>query len=377
MSLVVDEHREYLSDTHRIAAFSAAINCLVKTGDVVLDLASGTGILGLLACQAGAARVYAIESGDIAGLARRLANDNGFGDRITIINEHSTRVQLPEPVDVIVGDLAGRFGFEAGLFEILSDARRRFLKPGGTFMPAAVEMWVAPVEAGEVRTQVDFWSSPVAGLTFDAAHAIARSTGYPRRFAPEDLLAHGAPITSARLADETRSLSGSAQFTIARPGTMHGLAGWFSAALAPGVELTNAPGAANRINRRNVFFPLRDSIATNAGDRVSVTMVIRPETLIVRWRVQIHRGDTLLHTTDTSTFEGMLLSREELVRSRPDFKPALNEAGLARRTVVDLCDGVRSNHEIEREVFARHPQLFQSLDEAMAFVAEVVTRYAR
>ena len=377
MSLVVDEHREYLSDTHRIGAFSSAIRSLVKPGQVVLDLASGTGILGLLACQAGAVRVYAIESGDIAGLARRLADENGYGDRITIINEHSTRVQLPEPVDVIVGDLAGRFGFEAGLFEILSDARRRFLKPGGVFMPSTVEMWVAPVEAAEVRPQVDFWSNPVAGLTFGAAHAIARSTGYPRRFDPEDLLARGLPITSARLADDTRTLSGSARFIISRRAIMHGLAGWFSATLAPDVALTNAPGAANRINRRNVFFPLRDSAAVEAGDHVSVTMVIRPETLIVRWRVQIHRGEMLLHTTDTSTFEGMLLSREELARSRPDFRPTLNEAGLARRTVVDLCDGVRSNREIEGEVFARHPQLFQSLDEATAFVAEVVTRYAR
>lgn len=376
MSLVVDEHREYLSDRHRIHAFQTAIRATVRRGDVGLDLASGTGILGLLACQAGATRIYAIESGEIAGIGRELAGENGFGDRITVINQHSTRVRLPERVDFIVTDLAGRFGFEAGLFEILSDARRRFLKPGGTLVPSAVSLWIAPVEAAEVRSQVDFWAGSVAGFTFNAAHAIARSTGYPRRFEPHDLLADGVRLAGADLAGGVHTLSGSAQFIVRRPGGLDGIAGWFTATLAPGIELTNAPGAPNRINRRNVLFPLHDTVPVQPGDRVAVSMFIRPETLIVRWRVRIHRGEALLHTTDTSTFRGMLLSKSDVERSRPDFRPALNEAGLARRTVVDLCDGVRSNREIEREVFARHPQLFQSIGDATAFVAEVVTRYA-
>jgi protein arginine N-methyltransferase 1 len=376
MSLVVDEHREYLSDTHRINAFQSAIRVVVRPGDVGLDLASGTGILGLLACQAGAARIYAIESGDIADIARRLAHENGFGDRISVINEHSTRVQLPEPVDFIVSDLAGRFGFEAGLFEILSDARRRFLKPGGALIPSAVSLWIAPVEASAVRPQVDFWSGSIAGLSFDAAHAIARATGYPRRFDVSDLLAGGARLAGADLSLDVQTLSGSAEFIVSRPGMLDGIGGWFTATLAPGVELTNAPGAPDRINRRNVFFPMHDSIQAQPGDRVSVSMFIRPASLIVRWRVQVHRDGALLHTTDTSTFKGMLLSREGLERSRPDFRPALNEAGRARRTVVDLCDGLRSNREIEREVYERHRQLFPTLDDATAFVAEVVTRYA-
>lgn len=376
MSLIVDEHREYLSDRHRLNAFQKGIRAIVRPGDVGLDLASGTGILGLLACQAGAARLYAIESGEIAGIARELARENGFGDRVTVINEYSTRVQLPERVDFIVTDLAGRFGFEAGLFEILSDARRRFLKPGGALVPSAVSLWIAPVEAAEVRPQVDFWAGPVAGLTFNAAHAIARSTGYPRRFEPHDLLAVGVRLAGADLSVDVNTLAGSAEFTVRRPGMLHGIGGWFTATLAPGVELTNAPGAPDRINRRNVFFPLHDSVPAQAGDRVSVSMFIRPETLIVRWRVHVHRGNALIHTTDTSTFKGMLLSKTDLARSRPDFRPALNEAGLARRTVVDLCDGVRSNSEIERQVFERHPELFPTIDDATAFVAEVVTRYA-
>src|SRR3954454_4022186 len=77
MSLVVDEHREYLADPVRVGAFDAALRAMVRPGSIVLDLASGTGILGLLGLRAGAAHVYAIESEPIAGLAGRIARDVG------------------------------------------------------------------------------------------------------------------------------------------------------------------------------------------------------------------------------------------------------------------------------------------------------------
>src|SRR5688572_12456568 len=131
MSLIVDEHREYLADDARVSAFRHALQSVIRPGDVGLDLASGTGILGLLACQAGASRIYAIEAGEIASIAVAAAAENGYADRISVINEHSTRATLPERVDFVVTDMAGRFGFEAGLFELLRDAKRRFLKPGG------------------------------------------------------------------------------------------------------------------------------------------------------------------------------------------------------------------------------------------------------
>jgi hypothetical protein len=72
----------------------------------------------------------------------------------------------------------------------------------------------------------------------------------------------------------------------------------------------------------------------------------------------------------------MLISKANVDRTRPEFKPQLTEAGKARRTVVELCDGTRSVREIEHAVFERHRALFKDHAEAAAFVAEVVTRYA-
>ena len=378
MSLILDEHREYLADSARVGAFRQALQSIVRPGDVGLDLASGTGILGLLACQAGASRVYAVEGGDIASAAGALAAENGFGDRIRIIHEHSSRATLPEQVDFVVTDMAGRFGFEAGLFELLHDAKRRFLKPGGRVIPRSVALWVAPVESPGVRARVDFWSAPVEGLSFGSASPIARSTGYPHAFQSHELLAAGQCITGARFDGELIPvlLHGRVDTCLSRSGTIDGIAGWFSSELADNIELTNAPGHPQRINRRNVFFPLSEPVDGAAGDRISMTMSIRPEWLIVRWLVEVWRGDRLVHRTDTSTFTGMLLSKRNIERVHPEFMPALTEAGRARRTVVNLCDGAHTIREIEAAVFEQHPSLFRDASDAAIFVAEVVTRYA-
>ena len=56
----VEWHVILLNDRARVGAYQRAIDSIVKPGDVVLDVGAGTGVMGLLACRAGAARVYAI-----------------------------------------------------------------------------------------------------------------------------------------------------------------------------------------------------------------------------------------------------------------------------------------------------------------------------
>ena len=74
-------HAALLRDTTRIDRYDRAIRQLVRPGMVVLDVGTGTGILALLAARRGA-RVHAVESGPIIGLARQLAAGNGLADRI-------------------------------------------------------------------------------------------------------------------------------------------------------------------------------------------------------------------------------------------------------------------------------------------------------
>ena len=99
--------------------------------------------MALLACRAGAAKVYAVEPGDVIQIAREVAAANGFADRICFIQAMTTDIDLPEPVDGIVSEIHGTLPlFQKSLVSIL-DARHRFLKPGGWTIPARETIWAA------------------------------------------------------------------------------------------------------------------------------------------------------------------------------------------------------------------------------------------
>ena len=136
-----------IADEVRMGAYEAAIAQAVRPGSVVLDIGAGTGILSLLACRAGARKVYAVETGDAIAVAQQIAQANGFADRIEFFQAKSTEITLPERADVIVSDLRGVLPLLEHHIPSIADARRRHLAPGGVLVPLRDELRAAIVEA--------------------------------------------------------------------------------------------------------------------------------------------------------------------------------------------------------------------------------------
>lgn len=373
MSWALDEHRGYLADRVRLDAFRRAIHQSVRPGDVVLDLASGTGILGLIACEAGAARVYAVEATGIIDVARAVAAANGVLDRITLLQAHSHHITLPEPVDVIVCDQIGHFGFEAGLIEHGSDARARFLKPGGRLVPETVELFVAPMEDAGLRSQVDFWLERPAGFDFSPVRSWALNQRHPATASATSLIGTAARLTTIDMASATAGpIAGRADLAVERAGALHGLAGWFTATLAAGVTVTNAPHATTRLDRSHVFLPIDPITVVEPGDIVRASVHAIPAHEIIAWNVDVMRAGRSIARARQSTVHGMFLTRADVRRTDPRATPMLSPRGRARLSVLELCDGQRTLADVERAVLTRHSDLFASGADAAAFVADVV-----
>jgi len=104
---MLDEHLGYLADTVRLERFRCAITKAVEPGAIVVDLGCGSGILGLICLQAGAATLIAIDSTEIIEVAREALRRADVVERCVLIRGQSYRVELPTRADVVICDHVG------------------------------------------------------------------------------------------------------------------------------------------------------------------------------------------------------------------------------------------------------------------------------
>jgi predicted RNA methylase len=94
-----------LIDAKRTSAFKNAIENSVKPGDIVVDMGTGTGVLAMFAAKMGAKKVYAIENDPKNVMTlHKTFKLNGYNN-IVVIEGDVTKINLPEKVDVIIGEM--------------------------------------------------------------------------------------------------------------------------------------------------------------------------------------------------------------------------------------------------------------------------------
>ena len=321
----------------RLTQYERAIAAVVRQGDVVLDLGTGSGLLAVLACRAGARRVYAIEASDAVQIGTLITSTTEFAERIEFVHATSQKVALSEQVDVIVGDIHDTFGFQPGGLASIMDVRDRLLKPGGTLIPQATELMIAPLEAAALYArEIDVWNGCVHGVGLSSIRPFAVSHVHPGRFDSDQLLSPAAAIGTLDLARATSlHFSGSAVTTIHRDGIAHGLCGCFVTTLAGDIRMGNVPGDSSTTNFAQAFFPFDQPVSVAAGDEVSIS-IDSHDGYIARWRAAISRGGQRHAQFDHSTLNGLLVSPASAASRLRRGKPSqLRTLGPSRPGTVE------------------------------------------
>ena len=282
----LEYHRGLLDDPTRIDVYDRAIRALVRPGDVVLDLGTGTGILAMLAARAGAARVHAVESMGVAGLARALVRANGLEDVVRVHEVDFRSLDPIEPVDLVVSDFMGRFLVDDGMLAAV-EATGAWLKPWGRLCPARVQLQVAPVGDFPLR-QLERFQAPLLGLDLRPVREAALNSAYAVSLPAEAVMAEPVAYHMLRPPAPAGSFDGTLRFTIARDGVLKGLAGWFDAALTHDIALTTRPGRDTHWGQ--YLFPL-PATRVRAGDHVEARLWLRGSAWV--WRGQVRRGPTV------------------------------------------------------------------------------------
>jgi protein arginine N-methyltransferase 1 len=151
------EQEEMLSDTVRVDAYHSGIQRNIRSGDVVLDLGTGTGLLAFMASKAGASKVYAVEHSDFIQVAREIAQLNGFTN-IEFVQTNSREFRPPEPIDVVLHEQMGDELFNENMLQNVLDIRDRVLRPGGRILPATFRLFAEPVTIHDAMRIRRFWN---------------------------------------------------------------------------------------------------------------------------------------------------------------------------------------------------------------------------
>ncbi len=268
---MLDYHRGLLADDVRTRAYRDAIARVVKPGHIVVDLGCGTGILSLFACEAGASRVFAIDGGHMADVAALVMRHAGVADRVTVLHEESTKVELPVRADVLVTETMGPFGLDENIIGYVLDARRRLLRPGATIVPQRIAVEVVPLKlTDEYAQRIAWWSEPAYGFDLSPLRVFAANSRYFAWLEERWLMAAPARMIDVDLATtETTLASGRVTFISDRDATLHGFGLWFRATLAEGITLTNRGKQANASWTQG-YLPLERAIAVHAGESIEL-----------------------------------------------------------------------------------------------------------
>ncbi|WP_333871384.1 50S ribosomal protein L11 methyltransferase [Desulforamulus putei] len=105
---------------------------IIKGGEMVADVGTGTGILAITAAKLGAARVLAVDLDEVAvKVARENVQLNHVQDKVEVLHGNLLD-QVNRPVDIVIANIV------ANVIIILAPDVLRILKPGGFFITSGI-----------------------------------------------------------------------------------------------------------------------------------------------------------------------------------------------------------------------------------------------
>lgn len=290
----IRDHQLMLQDRRRTDGFRLAIEATVRKGDVVLDFGCGTGILSFFAKKAGARTVYSVDRSPIIKVAKRIARDNNL-EGIHFLSGEGETVALPEPVDVVVSEWMGDFIFREDMLPPLVRLVHTYLRPGGLCVPRTVTPCLALVTDPSVHEDCAFFRTRPYDIDFSLVEDWPFFHPQVSRLRPDQV--------DATMVGESLELQRPRNISVIRARmvaehdvTAYALCGWFSAELAPGIDLRTGPHDPET-HWQQLVFPLANPLHVAQGTTVDVA--VHPlrlgPTRQLGWRWSISAGGERRH----------------------------------------------------------------------------------
>ncbi len=239
-------HFAMINDNERNAAFDCALQRAIHHNTHVLDIGSGSGLLGMMAARAGAKSVISCEIiEEIARLADEIVHQNGY-PQIKIIPKKSTElivgIDMEQKANLLVSEIVDSGLLGEGVIPSVLHARNHLLTPGAKIIPKAAKIFAMLIESHDIASinQVNY----VAG--FDVTHFnkvatkeyfSARLAQYPYRRLSDPVELYSFDFESDPLQPETKEVG----VIATENGRCNLISFWFLLNLYEGITLSNCP----------------------------------------------------------------------------------------------------------------------------------------
>ncbi len=155
-STIPSWHFDMLADTNRNEAFEKAIVKSIDKKSRVLDIGTGSGLLSMMSARAGAESVLACEvNPEMARVATRVVEANGYADRVNVINKRSNHLEpaqdYTERFNVIVSEILDSGGLGEGVLPSLRQAKKEMGTSDVKIIPAGISLKAQLIEVPKLH----------------------------------------------------------------------------------------------------------------------------------------------------------------------------------------------------------------------------------
>ena len=270
-------HFDMLADIARNDAYDKALNNSLNGGEKALDIGTGSGLLALMAARAGAEKVTACEMVPVlAEAATKIVADNGYQNKIKVINKKSTSLKvgedMDEKVDLIVSEILDVGLLGEGVVPSVRHALENLANPGAKVIPQSADLYGVLIES-EVLGSIN----PVGKISgFDLSHfdTFRISNEYQRYFLdqqPHRKLSDVFPIQGIDFRDlppttmEQSPTESPMEVQVTQDGQVHGVAFWFTLHLDDEISLSSGPEG-EMVHWGQAFYFFREPVMVKAGE---------------------------------------------------------------------------------------------------------------
>ena len=335
--------RGLLDDKIRILAFQRAIAELVDKTKSVLEIGSALGTYSFFAAQNNAQNVYAVEMDDIFYAGLEIAQRNHLQDKIQFIKGKTTEINIPDKVDYIIMEDYSPFFIYENLEKIIIDARERFLKKNGKFIPNTIILKIAPVQSDSFYKEINLWQKQndiLYGLNWNFTTELAFNRPYYAELHKLNPLADESIIKTIDLSkDKNFPFSFEMEQKITKDGILHGLAGWWDTYFTKNQFFSNSPHEPNN-TWGQMFFPFQYPITVKKGEDIKFQMHILEsqfsKNIDYKWKIE-----TITSIQEQNSLKGSFLPMENLQPISKKSNSKLNIDGeIAQFILGKLAQGL-------------------------------------